>query len=384
MSLIVQKYGGTSLRTLESQKCVINQIKKSKKDGNKIVIVVSAMGRIGDPYATDSLLELLSNISTKINPRTKDLIMSCGEIIACSVIAHLLDANGIKSVPLTGFQAGIITNNSYNNSKILNIDTTKIKHYIEKGKVVVIAGFQGITKSGDITTLGRGGSDTAAVALGGYLKAHRVDIFTDVEGVAVIDPRIIKNPPYIEKISYSTMYKLASHGANVIHPRAVLAGEEYNIPIRVRSTFSDKPGTLISQEDISIENKVIGICLTHNIALLVVKKKYKDNINKLLESCEICRENVDSLEVYIKEDNINKDIMISKEMILKYTEGFGVISLYYNSLYKNFMKQKTETLLLDSKFDELEIFLFDDRIVAISKDSKSIEYAKKIYSLFDC
>jgi aspartate kinase len=389
MTLIVQKFGGTSLRNAESLQCVLKQITKCKEDGKQIIIVVSAMGRKGDPYATDSLINLLSLYGNKINPRTKDLIMSCGEIISSSMLAHLLEVNGLESVPLTGFQAGIKTNDNFNNSEIIDIDINKIKYFIKKGKIVIVAGFQGITEKGDITTLGRGGSDTTAVMLGGYLKAERVDIFTDVDGVAIIDPRIIKNPPYIEKISYSTMYELAINGANVIHPRAVLTGKKYNIPIRVRSTFSDKLGTMISQEDINIENKFIGLCLTHNIVKVIIKKQDNmvniDNIsvNKFLELSEVYKEFNNCFKSYIKKENIDKVSIINQETILEYSEGFGIIFLYFNPKYKKLVEQGIDRIKKNLKIDEQKIFSYEDKILVITEDSKLIEYAQKIYYLFE-
>lgn len=208
-------------------------------------MVVSAIGRRKEPYATDTLISLLENIDDKIDPEKKDLIMSCGEIISCVFLAHLLDAENIASVALTGFQAGIITDRSFNSAKILDINSASIMKYLDDNKVVVVAGFQGATSDYEITTLGRGGSDTTAVALGGYLKADRVEIFTDVPGVAYDDPKLVPDTKFIDKISYEDMYKLASNGAKVIHPQAVLIGERFNIPIRITSSENKEKGTLI-------------------------------------------------------------------------------------------------------------------------------------------
>ena len=229
MAIIVQKFGGTSLRDANGLKFLLSHVKKAKSLGNDLVVVVSSMGRKGEPYATDTLINQLEEIDINIDPMKKDLIMSCGEVISCAVVAHLLDSNGIQAIPLTGFQAGILTNDDFNQAEILDIDTKVILENLNSGKVVVVAGFQGITSKGKITTLGRGGSDITAVVLGGFLDAERVDIFTDVEGVAVIDPRIIPFAKYLENISYSNMYNLASNGTDVIHPKAVLAAEQYNI-----------------------------------------------------------------------------------------------------------------------------------------------------------
>lgn len=261
MALIVQKFGGTSVATPQAREALLKQVKECIGEGNEVVVVVSAMGRSGDPYATDTLIRLLEQISPEIDPEKKDLIMSCGEIISCSLVSHLLETNNIPSAPMTGFQAGIRTNKNFNNSEIVDIDTTAIMRHVHEGKVAVIAGFQGVTEDGEITTLGRGGSDTAAVAIGGYLKAERVDIFTDVPGVAKIDPRIVPAAPYLQRISYKDMYKLAYNGAKVIHPRAVKTAESFKIPVRVRSTFSEDMGTLISEDETKADHWIIGMAI---------------------------------------------------------------------------------------------------------------------------
>ena len=267
MAIIVQKFGGTSVATPQAREALLNHVKKCKDEGNDVVVVVSAMGRSGDPYATDTLIGLLENISPIIDPKKKDLLMSCGEIISCAILSHLLETNNIPAVPMTGFQAGILTNNNFTNSEVINIETTFIKKHLSDGKVVVIAGFQGATDTGEITTLGRGGSDTAAVAIGGYLQAQRVDIFTDVPGIAKIDPRVVATAPYLAAISYDDMYKLAYNGAKVIHPRAVMTAQNFNVPLRVRSTFSQDLRTLISQESTKKNHKIIGMALEKDLKI---------------------------------------------------------------------------------------------------------------------
>lgn len=261
MSLIVQKFGGTSLSDIHGQSLLLNQVKKAKLEGHDLVVVVSAMGRSGEPYATDTLINLLDITNGPLDPKKKDLMMSCGEIITTAIIAHLIDIHGMTSEGLTGFQAGILTDEEFNNAEIIDIDVSKILKYLEEGKVVVVAGFQGMSENNEITTLGRGGSDITAVTLAGYLGADRVDIFTDVPGIAVIDPKIIPNPKYIEYINYSTMHNYASHGAKVIHPKAVLAGEKYLIPIHIRTAFLHDGSTIISDHQ-EVNNKIIGIGVT--------------------------------------------------------------------------------------------------------------------------
>lgn len=261
MGIVVQKFGGTSVSTENARISLLKHVKKARQQGKAVVLVVSAMGRNGDPYSTDTIISLMESINPHIEPAKKDLLVSCGEIISCSLIAHFLDTNGIEAEAMTGFQAGILTTDDFNNSNIISIDTTNIHKCINQGKVPVIAGFQGITWDGRITTLGRGGSDTTAVELGGYLEAEMVDIFTDVPGVAFVDPRVLPSAEYINVISYDDMYKLASHGAKVIHPRAVEAAKKFHIPVRVRSTYADGDGTLISDKPTIIEKNIIGIAL---------------------------------------------------------------------------------------------------------------------------
>lgn len=250
MSIIVQKFGGTSLININRKSIFLKHIKLAISEGNQLVIVVSAIGRNGDPYATDTLIKQLEKISANINPRKKDLIMSCGETISAAILSHILEIEGYPSEPLMGFQAGILTDDNFNSSKILEINTNMILKLLSENKIAVVAGFQGMTMDMEITTLGRGGSDISAVALGGFLKADRVDIFTDVPGVAMEDPKIVPTTKYIEKISYDDMYRLSLNGATVIHPEAVKLGKEFKIPIRVLSSFEENSGTLIFDEEI--------------------------------------------------------------------------------------------------------------------------------------
>ncbi len=261
MALIVQKFGGTSVATEEARRALLNHVKKSYEEGNKIVVVVSAMGRMGDPYATDTFLSLLTNINSEVNLRTKDLMMSCGEIISCAMIAHYLESNGIAAVPMTGQQAGIVTTDTFGNSEIISINTDNITKHLNQDKVVVIAGFQGATDNGEVTTLGRGGSDTAAVTVGGYLGADFVDIYTDVKGIAKVDPRVVPEAEYLTKLTYEDTYLLASNGAGVIHPRAVKTAQDFNILTRVRSTFSDNEGTMISDERSELDSELVGMAI---------------------------------------------------------------------------------------------------------------------------
>ena len=259
LALIVQKFGGTSVKSEENRKAALQQILAAKQKGHDVVVVVSAMGRRGDPYATDTLIDLLKAHSDKICPKKKDLIMACGEIISASVMAAYIEANGMAAEAMTGFQAGIVTTEDFGNAEILEVNIDPVMDRLQEGKVVVVAGFQGQTKKGEITTLGRGGSDTTAVVLGGYLKADMIEIYTDVPGVAVTDPRVIPEAPFIPEVSYDEVLAMAQSGAKVIHPRAVKAAKKFNLPFRIKSTFDKGEGTLISNKSSKLE--IAGITL---------------------------------------------------------------------------------------------------------------------------
>lgn len=245
MKILVQKFGGTSVATPDMRKHVLRHIQRERSAGFRLVVVVSAMGRKGDPYATDTLLELVKQEGAGLSAREQDLLVSCGEIISATHLASLLRKHEIESVVLTGGQAGIVTDAHHENAQILTVQPKRILEELELGKVVIVAGFQGQTAEGEITTLGRGGSDTTATALGVALSAHRVDIFTDVDGIMTADPRIVGDAAPLKAVTYTEMCNLAFQGAKVIHPRAVEIAMQTNVPIRVRSTVSDHLGTLV-------------------------------------------------------------------------------------------------------------------------------------------
>jgi aspartate kinase len=246
MKIRVQKFGGTSVATPERRQRVLHHIRQARSEGCRLVVVVSAMGRKGDPYATDTFLEWIRQNGQSLTPREQDLLLSCGEIISASTLSSLLNHENIPNTVLTGGQAGIITNNNHTNAQILTIQPTRVLEELEQDRVVVLAGFQGRTADGEVTTLGRGGSDTTATALGVALQADVVDIFTDVEGIMTADPRIVDDAAPLQTVTYTEICNLAFQGAKVIHPRAVELAMQTNVPIRVRSTMSDHPGTLVT------------------------------------------------------------------------------------------------------------------------------------------
>ncbi len=249
MKIIVQKFGGTSVACEESRVAVKDKVQQAIRKGFSPVVVVSAMGRKGAPYATDTLIGVLKEANLSVNVREMDAMMCCGEIISACVMAATLQKFGINAMALTGGQAGIITDSQFGAARIKNINCSNLMHLLESGIVPVVCGFQGMTENNlKFTTLGRGGSDTSAAALGAALKADFVEIYTDVEGIMTADPRIVKEANILQTISYAEVCQMAHNGAKVIHPRAVEICMSSNTPMYVKSTFSDAPGTLITSD----------------------------------------------------------------------------------------------------------------------------------------
>jgi aspartate kinase len=257
MNVVVVKFGGTSVATEEGRNRSASHIVSMLNKGKSVVAVVSAMGRKGAPYATDTLISLLHKNSKK---DTLDLLMSCGEVISACVFADNLVRHGIDAVAITGSQAGIVTNGIFGEADIFDVDIKRIKMELYEGKVVIVAGFQGISVRNEVTTLGRGGSDTSAMAIGGFLNADAVHIFTDVPGIAVIDPKVVKKAKFMEQVDMRHMYTLACWGAGVIHPRAIAEAQKYNYEVSVRSTFNDGQGTRLIKNAES-EAGAVGIAI---------------------------------------------------------------------------------------------------------------------------
>ncbi|NOU76443.1 aspartate kinase [Paenibacillus sp. LMG 31458] len=249
MRILVQKFGGTSLSTAHAREHVIGHIQDALINHYKLVVVVSAMGRKGEPYATDTLLDLVRKNGEGLPARELDMLMGCGELISAVHLCSLLQATGIRSTVLTGGQAGILTNDVHGNAQIVAMQPNRILELLEQDMVVIVTGFQGKTSQDELTTLGRGGSDTSATALGAALKAEIVDIFTDVNGILTADPRIVEDAKPLVRVSFAEICNMAHNGAKVIHPRAVEVAMQANIPIRVRSTFSKEEGTLVTASD---------------------------------------------------------------------------------------------------------------------------------------
>ncbi|GAB6137591.1 aspartate kinase [Halanaerobaculum tunisiense] len=286
--IVIQKFGGSSVATAERREQVLDKILDCINQGSQPVLVVSAIGREGAPYATDTLLNFVQDVHEQLDPRAKDLLMSCGEVISTAVITQALKARGYEAEPLTGAQAGIITDEEFGNAKIKEVQTERILEVVDEGKIPVVAGFQGVSETGEITTLGRGGSDTTACALGAALHAEMVEIYTDVEGVMTADPRIVPNAKTLKHVTYDEVCELAYQGARVIHPRAAEIAKRERVPVIIQSTFSEAEGTVISnvfeQQQIEIkgDKPVTGITSRSNLILVKIYPRAQQEVTATL------------------------------------------------------------------------------------------------------
>ncbi|MGE5620628.1 MAG: aspartate kinase [Sphingomonadaceae bacterium] len=266
MALIVQKYGGSSVATAERILAVARRVATTKEAGNSVVVVVSAMGK-----TTDQLIALAREVSPEPDERELDLLLSTGETVSATLMAMALRHMGHTAISLTAGQAGIRTDSLHGRARIKSVDTERLWRELGDGKIVIVTGFQGITDQFDITTLGRGGSDTTAVALAVALKSDRCDIYTDVDGVYTADPRLVPQARRLEEISYEEMLEMAQLGSKVMHPRSVELGGAFGVPIMVRSSFNDQPGTLIHEvKEMETRNRVRGIAHDLNVAKISV------------------------------------------------------------------------------------------------------------------
>ncbi|GAB3794898.1 aspartate kinase [Virgibacillus kimchii] len=285
MQILVQKFGGTSVQSDKNRTHVIKHIKEALRKNYKLVVVVSALGRNPDPYATDTLLDLVDFPGNKTSERELDMLMSCGEVISSVVLSNELRNHHIDSIALTGAQAGFITTDDFTRAKIKEVKPQRLLKELENHDVVIVAGFQGQTEAGDITTIGRGGSDTTAAALGAALLAERIEIFTDVNGIMTADPRVVEKARPLDVVTYTEICNLAYQGAKVIHPRAVEIAMQAKIPMKVRSTYADNGGTLVTAsreqqkgKDIS-ERLITGIA--HISSVTQIKVQTKEEVYRL-------------------------------------------------------------------------------------------------------
>ena len=268
MVLIIQKYGGTSVGNVEKIKNVACRVRSARQDGNDVIVVVSAMGE-----ETDRLLDMARNISDQPDEREQDVLISTGEQVSSSLLAMALKSLGVNARSLLGHQIKIQTDSAFGKARILKIDSKKLLRELKDGKVLVIAGFQGVDEKDNITTLGRGGSDTSAVAIAAALKADICEIYTDVEGIFTADPNICPDARKLNKISYEEMLEMASLGAKVLQTRSVQFAKKYQVPIHVRSTFKNGTGTIVTKEDQDMESVIVsGVTYDKDEAKITVTK----------------------------------------------------------------------------------------------------------------
>ncbi|MFC0469475.1 aspartate kinase [Halalkalibacter kiskunsagensis] len=297
MARIVQKYGGTSVGSVERIKHVASRVEQSVKEGHELIVVVSAMGK-----STDELVSLANQITGTPSKREMDMLLSTGEQVTISLLTMALHECGIEAVSLTGWQAGMVTEASHGNARISSINNERVEAELAKGKVVIVAGFQGISENSEITTLGRGGSDTTAVALAASLKASRCDIYTDVTGVFTTDPRYVKKARKLHSISYDEMLEMANLGAGVLHPRAVEFAKNYKVPLMVASSMEEVCGTLI-EEEVSMEQNLVvrGIAFENDVTKVTVRglPNRIDTLPKLFTK--------------LSENQVNVDIIIQNQ-----------------------------------------------------------------------
>ncbi len=266
MGLIVQKFGGTSVADATKIQRAARRAIRAKLDAHQVVMVVSAMGK-----TTDDLIALAEELTPKPPRREMDMLLTTGEQVSIALMAMAIDAAGHEAISFTGGQVGLITDAAHSRARIQQIDADRIRQHLDAGRIAIVAGFQGITEEGAITTLGRGGSDTTAVALAAVLKADVCEIYTDVDGVYTTDPRVVPEARKIDQIAYDEMLELAALGAGVMHHRAIEFGWKYQVPIHVRSSLTDSPGTMIMPESTGMESVVVrGAALKRDLASVVL------------------------------------------------------------------------------------------------------------------
>lgn len=336
MALIVKKFGGSSVATAEKIMAVARRVLEDKKADDKVVVVVSAMGD-----TTDDLIKLAKAVTDKPYGREMDMLLATGEQVSIALLAMAFAALGQPAVSLTGAQAGIATTSAFNKGKIVTVRPARVLAELAAGKIVVVAGFQGMTASGDITTLGRGGSDTTAVALAGAMQADVCEIFTDVDGVYSADPRVEKKARRMREITYNEMLEMARLGAVVMQPRAVEMGKHYGVPVHVRSTFSREPGTII-REAYTVEEKefiirgvthdtsvakvaILGVPDRPGIAYKVFSALAKANIDvdMIVQSIRNADKNINDIVFTIAQT----DMALARQMIEDVGKDIGILGV---------------------------------------------------------
>ena len=389
MDTVVLKFGGSSVADNIKLNIVADRIKEFYEKNNRIVAVVSAQGKM-----TDNLLKEAATLSSVPNSRELDVLLSSGEQISMAKLSILLNREKIPTVSLTGWQAGIKTNNTNQDAIIEDIDTSRIEKELNKGKVVIVAGFQGINENMDITTLGRGGSDTTAVAIAAKIKANHCYIFSDVDGVYTADPNQVKIAKKIDSLSYEEMLDIADEGAKVLHNRCVEVGEKFGVPIVAKSTFKKGKGTIIS-------NKTIEGCIIKNIvkndklfyihgfadsySIEMFNKIYKNFIENEIGVKNLINNSTDKLDIYftIPKDRFNKfaNLVETKLKIMKFTyEDIIKISIIGNGIMSNNSILKKIVYILNKfKLQILSIETTESKISILYKKDNTDDITEKLH-----
>lgn len=330
MKIVVQKFGGTSVSSEEKRNKLVEKVKRAISQGYNPIVVVSAMGRKGDNYATDTLLSLIDEKFKKNNKQATDLLISCGEIISSVVVTNELVNAGIKAIPLTGGQAGIITDDVFQDATYETVDNRNLIEILNEGSVPVVTGFQGVTKKGYVTTLGRGGSDTSAAIIGSAVNADKIEIYTDVDGIMTADPRIVKNASVINVLNYDEVFQLADQGAKVIHPKSIEIAKQHNIPVYIKNTMNDTEGTIINSVGDKANKKLVTSITSCGDRMQVIIKldenKENLNYNKTLDIIADNNISLDFINIFPEEQIFT----ISKEDSDKLSRLFNNLKIKYH------------------------------------------------------
>ena len=342
--LIVQKYGGTSVSDVKKIENAASRIKRYYKNGYKVIAVVSAMG-----HTTDELISLAKKINPYPIEREMDMLISTGEQISCALLTMALHKKGIDAVSFVGHQAGIITDTIHTKAKIIKINASRLKKAINRGKVAIVAGFQGISPQEDITTLGRGGSDLTAVALAAILGAEVCEIYTDVSGIYTADPRIEPKAKKLDYISFDEMLELASRGAQVMHTRAVEVAKKFNLPLHIRGSFTNKEGTIVMQKNAKIEEPAVR-------GIAIAEDEVKVTICDVLDKPGIAA----VIFSYLAKANINVDMIVQNvsrkgTTDISFTVAKDNLPATVNAIKKNVDKIKANDILVDENIAKISI-----------------------------
>ena len=406
MSLIVQKYGGSSVSDVQKINHVSRRIIERLKEGHRIVVVVSAMGN-----TTDQLLSLARSITDSPNPRETDVLLSTGEIVASSLIAITLSHMGVEAISLNGSQAGIITDNLHGNAMIAEINASRILKELDSGKVVIVAGFQGVGNDTDVRLLGRGASDLSAVAIAAELNAERCEIFTDVEGIYTADPRIVNDAKKIDEIGYEEMLEMASSGAKM-PPRSIELGMTFQVPILVASSFNNKPGTLIhggakimNPTVGEMRNRVTGVPSEKNVSKITilgaidkpgVAAEIFEPLSKAGISVDVIVQNSSNsgttdITFTVKSDQLKEALSITQDSSSKLQingvsseDGFGKVSIIGTGMLNvpGYASKMFEALANASVNIEM-ITTSEIRITCLVKEIQLDQAVRAVHSAFD-